>query len=130
MEFTVDIVKKIIADSLPEVGTKYETTVELSLFVVSIVKKLTQSMTDTQIGFAEKLDLIRMVGNEVSDEFEATGVITFELAQEFRDVLNNTESAKALFAGFADFMASPPEVKKELISKFLCNCIVNLLGNR
>jgi hypothetical protein len=121
MEFSVEQIKEVILNSLLENQT-FTNTLDISLFITNIAKKLLSTIQDP-ISYEKKLDNVQKIGLITIEELKHRELISEELCQEYEEVVKSTDMVKDMMVEFKVFLDSPPEVKKTMISRFICSCI-------
>jgi hypothetical protein len=119
MEFTKDDITDAIDAILFEMMPDLSNVLTISIFVSKVGRKLISTIDSNELTFDKKMDIISNVGKNVCDELEERTMITFELAQEFREVISNTQEFKGAFGKIATFMNSDIDEKKTMLESFL-----------
>lgn len=127
MEFTTEQIQAAITEVLTQNAGEINNVVNMSLFVSAVGKRLISTLGNNKLSVVERIDIIAGVGEKVTDYLEAKTLVTFELAQQFRDVLKNSDDFKNTIQSINNFVLADPEQKKTMLSMFLCNCINSIL---
>jgi hypothetical protein len=128
MEFSAEQITNAINDVLgANIGT-INNVISMSIFVSNVGKKLISTLDNKNLTPVERIDIIANIGEKITDTLEEKTVITFELAQQFREVLKNTDDFKLTIQSINNFVLADTEQKKSILSSFLCGCINSILG--
>jgi len=128
MEFSAEQITNAINDVLgANIGT-INNVISMSIFVSNVGKKLISTLDNKNLTPIERIDIIANIGEKITDTLEEKTVITFELAQQFREVLKNTDDFKLTIQSINNFVLADTEQKKAILSSFLCGCINSILG--
>lgn len=128
MEFSADQIQKAIAEALAQNIGEINNVISMSLFVSNVGKKLINTIGNNNLTAVERIDIIANIGEKITDHLESKTLITFELAQQFREVLKNTDEFKATIQAINNFVLADPEQKKNILNSFLCSCITSILA--
>jgi len=88
MNFSPEQIKSLLENEAPVLNN----IIDFTLFVVNISKKLFETVKDETITKTDKVNATVEIGKQIVEQLEGKGVITFEVAQSFREVLGNTAS--------------------------------------
>lgn len=128
MEFTSEQITNAINEVLgSNIGT-INNVISMSLFVSNVGKRLINTLENKNLTAVERIDIIASIGEKITDTLEEKTVITFELAQQFREVLKNTDDFKATIQSVSNFVLADTEQKKAMLNSFLCGYINTILG--
>lgn len=119
MEFTKDDISDAVDAILFEMMPDLNNVLTISIFVSKVGKKLISTIDNSELTFDKKMDIISNIGKNVCDELEERTMITFELAQEFKEVISNTQEFKGVFGKVLTFMNSDINEKKTMLESFL-----------
>lgn len=119
MEFTKDDIADAIDAILFEMMPDLSNVLTISIFVSKVGRKLINTIDSNELTFDKKMDIISNIGKSVCDELEERTMITFELAQEFREVISNTQEFKGTFGKILTFMNSDINEKRTILESFL-----------
>lgn len=119
MEFTkddiIDAIDAVLFETMPDLTN----IISISIFVTSVGKKLLSTIDSRELLFEGKMtDLISGICKKICDELEERTLITFELAQECREVLGNTEEVKMIFNKIMSFFNSDTILQPPLSNYF------------
>ena len=128
MEFTVEQIQAAVTEVLAQNVGEINNVISMSLFVSNVGKKLINTLGNKSLTAVERVDIIAAIGEQITNHLEEKTLITFELAQQFREVLKNTDEFKATIQSINNFVLADPEQKKTMLSAFLCSCISSILG--
>jgi len=128
MEFTTEQIIGAINDVLGQNKIDLNNVISLSLFVSNVGKKLIGTLNNVYLTAVQRIDIIADIGAQITAYLEEKTLITFELAQQFRDVLKNTDEFKQLIQAINNFALAEPEEKKTILHSFICGCINSILG--
>jgi hypothetical protein len=128
MEFTTEQINVAIAAVLEQNKAEINNVISLSLFVSNVGKKLIGTINSSTLTAVQRVDIIADIGSQITSYLEEETLITFELAQQFREVLKNTDEFKQTIQAINNFVLADPEQKKTILSSFICGCINSILG--
>ena len=128
MEFTTEQINNAIAYVLENNKAELNNVISLSIFVSNVGKQLIGTLNNATLTAVQRVDIIADIGAQITTYLEGKTLITFELAQQFREVLKNTDDFKQTIQAVNNFVLADPEQKKTILSSFLCGCITSILG--
>ncbi len=128
MEFTTEQINNAIAYVLENNKAELNNVISLSIFVSNVGKQLIGTLNNATLTAVQRIDIIADIGAQITTYLEGKTLITFELAQQFREVLKNTDDFKQTIQAVNNFVLADPEQKKTILSSFLCGCITSILG--
>ena len=128
MEFTPEQITSAINEVLAANIGAINNVISMSIFVSNVGKKLINTLENKNLTAVERIDIIANIGEKITDTLEERTVITFELAQQFREVLKNTDDFKSTIQSVNNFVLADVEEKKAILSSFLCSCITSILA--
>jgi hypothetical protein len=128
MEFTTEQITEAITAVLESNKAELNNVISLSIFVSNVGKRLIGTLNNNTLTAVQRIDIIADIGTQITSYLEEKTLITFELAQQFREVLKNTDDFKQTIQSINNFVLADPEQKKTILSSFLCGCITSILG--
>jgi hypothetical protein len=128
MEFTTEQITEAITAVLESNKVELNNVISLSIFVSNVGKRLIGTLNNNTLTAVQRVDIIADIGLQITAYLEEKTLITFELAQQFREVLKNTDDFKQTIQAVNNFVLADPEQKKTILSGFLCGCINSILG--
>lgn len=128
MEFTTEQITEAITAVLESNKAELNNVISLSIFVSNVGKRLIGTLNNNTLTAVQRIDIIADIGTQITTHLEEKTLITFELAQQFREVLKNTDDFKQTIQSINNFVLADPEQKKTILSSFLCGCITSILG--
>lgn len=130
MSFTAeqitDSVNYLINDNIHQINSVFE----ICIFVANVNKRLKELFCNDESKIGDIINNTTEIGAVVVDTLEIKSIITLDLANEYREVLNNTISIKENLSGIIDLnmtIADAKENGKKMLSNLLKSFVDNLL---
>ncbi len=121
-----DAVNYLINDNIQQINSVFE----ICMFVANVNKKLKELFCNDESKIGDIINNTTEIGAVVVDTLEIKSIITLDLANEYREVLNNTISIKENLSGIIDLnmtIADAKENGKKMLSNLLKSFVDNLL---
>jgi len=127
--FSKDDINNAINNILDELKPKFNTVFDVSMFLGNVAKKLISTLVDSNLKIKDKYRVIFEINKTVIDELEERGIITMDLAFQFREMFKDDSEVKDIVYSVSDFFDSSPEERTRMISSAISGFIGKFLTN-
>jgi len=127
--FSKDEINNAINNILDELKPKFNSIFDVSMFLGNVAKKLISTLVDSNLKIKDKYRVIFEINRTVIDELEERGIITMDLAFQFREMFKDDNEVKDIVYSVSDFFDSSPEEKTMMISSAISGFIGKFLTN-
>ena len=102
MEFTPEQIKEALNEVLKDAIPKFNNVLDLTFFVSKVSKQLLTTLQNESINRGDKVKATISISNTIIDELEIKGIVDLEMANEFREILTNTQSMADMLNHFGE----------------------------
>lgn len=127
MEFTIEQIKDVINILIEELSPNFTTVFDISFFLGKVANKLMTTFENEETTFETKLNVITGIADNVVNELEERGLITFELSHQFKEIFKDSSEYKKMLLNINNFFSLPAEKKQEIIVSSIQNLLTNFL---
>jgi hypothetical protein len=115
MDFSIEQITDAIEEVMFEFQPTFNSTIDISIFLSKVGKKLMNTFKSEELNYDKKYSIIFGIGETVIDYLENNGIITLELACDFRKVIRDSDKYKPMFDSISKFFTADAETRQKLL---------------